>query len=93
MRRLSKNRGNFIRVWLGSPFFDIEPERSGQYDEAKAKRIDEMLALAERYQIRVKMCLESFRHCGAQNQAWSSKPLHLKTRGGPAVDIADFFKW
>ena len=40
---LAANQGNFIRVWLSNPFFDVEHTRSGEYDEAKAKRIEEML--------------------------------------------------
>jgi hypothetical protein len=88
---LASNGGNFIRIWLGSPFFDVEHERSGVYDEQKAERIDGLLALARERNIRVKMCLESFRHFGTRQQTWSSKPLHLIENGGPAKDIADFF--
>jgi len=88
---LSANGGNFIRIWLGSPFFDVEHERSGVYDEEKAKRIDALLATAREHGIRVKMCIESFRHFGTRNQSWSAKPLHLIENGGPARDIADFF--
>ena len=43
---LSKNGGNYTRIWLSSGFFDVEHERSGVYDEAQAKRIDALLALA-----------------------------------------------
>jgi len=91
MKDLSANGGNYIRVWLGNPFFDVEHARSGDYDEEKAKRIDEMLALAAKYHIRVKMCIESFRHFGTRGQSWSAKPLHLIENGGTAKDIADFF--
>ncbi len=88
---LASNGGTFIRIWLGSPFFDVEHERSGVYDEQKAERIDSLLALARERDVRVKMCIESFRHFGTRQQAWSSKPLHLIENGGPAKDIADFF--
>jgi len=91
MDRLAENGGNFIRVWLSNASFDVEHARSGEYDGAKAERIDRMLDLARRRGIRVKMCLEHFRHFGTREQAWSSKPLHLRERGGPAKDIADFF--
>ena len=88
---LSANEGNYIRIWLGNPFFDVEHVRSGEYDEQKAKRIDGLLELAAKHHIRVKMCIESFRHFGTRSQAWSAKPLHLVANGGPAKDIADFF--
>ncbi len=91
MEQLQTNRGNFIRVWLSNPFFDVEHARSGEYDEAKAARIEEMLKLAERHGIRVKMCLEHFRHLGDGRQTWAGKPLHLVSNGGTATNIADFF--
>src|SRR5512139_1118499 len=46
MRQLAAQQGNFIRVWLGNPFFDIEHARSGEYEAEKAGRIDELLAVA-----------------------------------------------
>ena len=91
MQQLSANGGNYIRIWLGNPFFDVEHVRSGEYDEEKAKRIDGLLELAAKHHIRVKMCIESFRHFGTRTQSWSSKPLHLIANGGTAKDIADFF--
>ncbi len=92
MDKLAKNRGNFIRVWLSSPFFDVEHARSGQYDAEKAKRIDGVLAMARKRGIRVKICLEHFRHLGEGSQKWAGKPLHLKAHGGPAASTADFFE-
>ena len=61
MQKLATNGGNYIRVWVSSPFWDVEHAKSGVYDEAKAKRIDAMLDMARRYGIRVKMTLEHFR--------------------------------
>ena len=91
MQKLSANGGNYIRVWLGHPFFDVEHDRSGHYDPQRSERIERMLELAEQHGIRVKMCIESFRHFGTRDQQWSEKSLHLKENGGPAEDIADFF--
>ncbi len=91
MRRLSENGGNFIRLWLSNPFFDIEHAKSGVYDEQKAKRIDAVLALARKYDLRVKMTLEHFRHLGGGRQSWAAKPIHHVSNGGPARDIVDFF--
>ena len=91
MDALAAQGGNFIRVWLDNPYFDVEHERSGVYDAEKAKRIDALLEHARARGIRVNMCIESFRHFGTGNQAWSAKPLHLAANGGPARDIADFF--
>lgn len=91
MRRLSENGGNYIRVWLSAPYWDIEHERSGVYDEEKAKRIDALLSLARKYHIRVKMTIEHFRSIESGGREWAVKPLHHISRGGPATSIADFF--
>ena len=88
---LSKNGGNYTRIWLSSGFFDVEHERSGVYDEAQAKRIDALLALARKHGIRLKLCLEHFRSLDANyHQKWASKPMHLIANGGPAANTADF---
>src|SRR5512136_65114 len=55
MSRLASHGGNYIRVWLSSPFWDVEHERSGVYDEDRARRIDAMLAAARRHGLRVKL--------------------------------------
>lgn len=91
MGQLAANGGNFMRVWLSSEFFDVEPSQSGVYDEQKTKRIDAMLAIARKYDIRVKMTLEHFRHLGDGTQPWAAKPIHHVSQGGPARDIVDFF--
>jgi len=91
MRRLSANGGNFVRLWLSNPFFDVEHARSGVYDEQKARHIDAVLAMARKYNIRVKMTLEHFRHLGDGRQSWAAKPIHHVSKGGPAEDIVDFF--
>jgi len=90
-QNLSTNGGNFVRIWLSSGFWDVEHERSGVYDEAKAKRIEAMLALARRYGIRAKLCLEHFRSLDAKyRQPWAIKSLHLVGNGGTATNTADF---
>jgi hypothetical protein len=92
MEKLSANGGNYIRVWASSPFWDVESERSGVYEEAKARRLEALLAAARRHDIRVKLTLEHFREMSDQpRQRWANKPLHLVANGGPATNLADFF--
>lgn len=92
VQQLSRNRGNFIRLWLGHAFFDVEHAKSGQYDNAKAKRLDAVLEIARRHDVRVKMTLEHFRHLGDGRQRWAAKPIHHVSNGGPAEDIMDYFR-
>ena len=53
IERLSAHGGNFIRVWLGAHYFDVEHEKSGRYDEAQAEHIDELLAICRKRGVRV----------------------------------------
>lgn len=92
MQKLSANGGNFLRVWISSPFWDVEHRESGAYDEQKAQRIDELLRLAAEHGLRVKLTIEHFREMSDNpRQRWANKPLHLVANGGPARDMADFF--
>ncbi len=86
--RLAAQGGNYVRVWLGSAYYDVEHATSGAYDEAKAARIDQMLASARRHGLRVKLCIDSFRHLGEGSQAWAAKPLHHVRNGGLATNMA-----
>jgi hypothetical protein len=89
MKALADQGGNYIRVWLSSPFWDPEQERAGMYDEERAERIDALLDMARRHGIRVKLTIEHFREIDPQNvrQAWASKQLHHVSRGGTASDM------
>jgi len=90
-RRLSENRGNYARVWLSSATFDVEHAHSGQYNAERARRIDGLLELARHHGIRLKLCLEHFRHVGDGPQPCFAKSLHHVSQGGPAEKTADFF--
>jgi hypothetical protein len=91
LKSLSSNGGNYIRVWLSDPFWDVEHEKSGVYDAEKAKRIDRLLDLCRKYNIRVKLTMEHFRTIGGGRQRWADKPLHNSANGGPADTVGEFF--
>lgn len=92
MKALADTGGNYIRIWLSSPFWDPEHERAGVYDEQQAKRVDALLQLARRHGIRVKMTIEHFREIDPANvrQSWALKSLHHVSRGGTAKDMPDW---
>ena len=91
LEKLAHNGGNYIRVWLSVPFWNVEHEKCGVYDPMKARRIDRLLELCRRYQIRVKLTMEHFRSIGGGPQPWADNPLYSITHGGPATSITDFF--
>jgi len=91
MEKLSDNGGNFIRLWLGHDFFDIEHSKSGEYDEAKAaERLDKVLEIASELDIKVKVTFEHFRNFNIEG--WDAKSLHHINNGGTATSISDFFR-
>jgi hypothetical protein len=92
LSKLAANGGNFARVWISSDFWDIEHERSGSYDEAKARRLDALLNMAREHGIRLKLTLEHFREMtDSPRQRWANKRLHHVSHGGTATNMADFF--
>lgn len=95
--KLSAGGGNFVRIWMSHPFFDVEHTHSGQYDVDKVGRIKAVLALARARGIRVKLCIEHFRTLKEQpvkfpGSVTFGNPLHHRDRGGPATTMAEFFE-
>lgn len=92
IQQLAQNQGNFIRLWFSDSFWEVEHQKSGVYDEEKAReRLDKILELATQFNIRVKATLEHFRNFNNPPQ-WSSKPWHDIKNGGTASSVEDFFR-
>ena len=91
MKNLSENRGNYIRIWLSQNFWDVETE-AGKYNEEKAKRIDTYIALARKYNLRIKLTLEHFRSLTLEEnpQRWATKFAYHKSNGGPLDSIGQY---
>jgi len=92
MKKLSENGGNYIRIWLSSPFWDIEDRAAGVYSEEKAERIDRLISLARNYNLKIKMTLEHFRSITlAENpQPWAVKSIYHTSEGGPLDSIRQY---
>ncbi len=90
LAKLEAQGGNYVRVWLGNACFDVENAKSGAYDEEKAKNIDQLLVLARKHGIRVKLCVDFFRHLGEGTQTWAAKPLQHVRNGGLATNMAEW---
>jgi len=93
IERLAANRGNYLRLWLAHPFWDVEHDRAGEYDEAKARRLDAVLKMARQHGVRVKMTIEHFREIdpdSGYNKTIFLKSLHHVSRGGTARSMAEW---
>jgi hypothetical protein len=96
MQNLGNNGGNFTRIWLSAPAFEIEHKQAGQYDDVIARRIDRLVAIAKRNGIRIKFCLENFRDLTNLPPMFAGsvpfdKPVYDKSKGGALSGIDEFF--
>jgi len=93
---LSQNGGNFFRMFLGHPAFDVEHTEAGVYDETKARRVDAVLDMARERGLYVNLCLEHFRSLEEKPLFFPGavsfgKLLHHVKNGGTANAMSDFW--
>ncbi len=91
-RNFSTNGGNAMRIWISSPFLEIEDQKAGQYSSTKFARIDKVLQLAEKYQIRIKFTLQNIRSIsgGEAKQPWANSTVLSADNGGPFTGIKEY---
>ena len=46
MRTFAANGGNFLRIWLGHPFFEVMPSKAGAFDPAATETLKKTVKLA-----------------------------------------------
>jgi Endo-beta-mannanase len=95
-RILSENGGNYTRIWLSAPFFEVEHEEAYKYDEKIIQRISRLLGSADKYGIKVKFCFENFRKLTGSPAPFSTsvpfdKPIYSTENGGPLESMDDYF--
>ena len=95
--QLQKNGGNWTRIWLSHPFFEIE-EKEGVYNLKKLKRIDRIFDLADKYGIRLKLCFEHFTKLIDEKPMFNfaaavpfDKRMYHKKYGGSFASLEEFF--
>ncbi len=91
-KNFSENGGNAMRIWISSPFLEIEDEKAGEYSNIKFSRIDKVLQYAKQYNIRIKFTLHHIRTIasGEVKNSWAnSKALHTG-QGGPFTNIMEY---
>lgn len=89
MEELHMNGGNFARVWLNSEFFEVQ-KTYGKWEESSIGHIDRLLELAYAYNIKVKMCIESFRMILPGTNKWNVKASYHMENGGPFTDMQEY---
>ncbi len=87
-KKLSENGGNFARIWLNYMTQEIETEY-GKVDENNMKNLERIMGMAVKYNIKVKLCIESFRRISPKKDVFS-KPQYNKENGGPFADMNEY---
>lgn len=88
-KKLSENGGNYARVWLSHPMFEIENPDGKGINQTAVQRIDKVFALARTYRLKIKLCLEHFRVV-APEKGFTTKTHYHKDKGGPLVSMNDY---
>lgn len=91
------NGGNFIRIWMGAPFLQLEPETPGVFSERKLANLHALVDLAKANGVRIKFTLEHFRHLngGQDNEIFAGaanfqNKVYRKDNGGFADTVSEF---
>ena len=71
-----------MRIWISTEFLEIEDQREGKYNPEKLTRIEQLLQLAEKYHIYIKITLHHLRtiaHNTSPEASWcNSRALATK---------------
>lgn len=93
----AQSGGNFIRIWMGVPFLQLEPERSGLFSERKLANLHALVDIAKANNVRVKFTLEHFRRMadGTDHELFPGaanfeNTVYRKENGGFADSVPEF---
>ncbi len=89
-KKLSENGGNFARIWLNFPGQEIETEY-GKVNETNAKNLDRILEMAIKYNIKIKLCIESVRQISDETTFVSKRQDHT-SNGGPVENMEEYIQ-
>ena len=92
-KHFSQNGGDAMRIWISSPFLEIEDTRQGEYNPVKFERIDSILKFAKKYNVRIKFTLQHIRTIKPDGQgvaSWSNRAILSDQNGGTFEDIRQY---
>lgn len=89
LKELSSVGGNYARVWLNSKLFEVETEY-GKIREDNLENIRILMENAHKYGIKIKFCIESFRHIRPGRNRWDTKASYHVSNGGPFENMAEY---
>lgn len=57
----AENGGDYVRLWLGNRFFEVMPEKPGEYDPVATETLLRVVRLCEKLGVKLKLTVASFR--------------------------------
>ena len=69
MTNFAANGGNFMRLWLSTPFLDVMPDKAYEFSEEATENLKWLVARAETLGIKLKFTFENFRRLGPKTDA------------------------
>ncbi|MBM4082478.1 MAG: DUF5060 domain-containing protein, partial [Planctomycetes bacterium] len=91
LAKMSSHGENWVRVWMCPWHLPLEEkDDAGNYDLAVAKKLDDLLSLAEKHGIYVQLVFE-YHGMAASSGSWAENPYN-QTNGGPCLAPGDFFE-
>ncbi len=89
LKKMKESGETVTRVWLCPWSLRVEPKATlGEYDLDEAAKVDAVLALAEKYGIRVMLVLQY--HGMLNPSSWAENPYNAKNQG-PCSFASDYF--
>ena len=62
IKRFAESGVNLIRIWCGAAYFSPDTEKMGMLDFSQFEKLDRIFDLAQRYDVKIKLTIEKFRH-------------------------------
>lgn len=96
-QRLSENNGNFTRIWLSAPLWEVELEKAKKYNVDKAEYLlDSLINMASHYGIKIKFCFHNFRELLNRPAPFAGSvpfdfPIYHIDNGGTVSTMDEFF--
>ncbi len=73
IKKFAKYGGNYLRIWLGHEYFNIDSDVAGVIKYEQFAKIDKIVELAKKYGIKLKFTIEQFRHIGDKTNLFTKK--------------------
>ncbi len=71
-KKSSENGVNMVRIWLGHEYFSPDTENACEFDLVQFSKIDALLKLAKKYDLKLKLTIDQFRYFDYERDASGS---------------------